>query len=41
MVAQAASEVLPDGDKVKQRFQGLLNERDEVEEAMNKVELFT
>ena len=39
-VAQAISEVLPDGDKEKQLPQGLLNQRDKVEEAMKKDDLF-
>ena len=33
-VAQAISEVLPDGDKEKQLLQGLLNQRDKIDEAM-------
>ena len=35
-VAQAISEVLPDGDKEKQLLQGLLNQRDKVEEEMKE-----
>ena len=33
-VAQAMSEVLPDGDKDKQLLQGLLNQRDKIDEAL-------
>ena len=39
-VAQAISEVLPDGDKEKQLLQGLLNQRDKVEEEMKEGRLF-
>ena len=39
-VAQAISEVLPDGDKEKQLLQGLLNQRDKVEEEMKEARLF-
>ena len=39
-VAQAVSEVLPDGDKEKQLLQGLLNQRDKVEEALAEGRLF-
>lgn len=39
-VAQAISEVLPDGDKEKQLLQGLLNQRDKVAEAMAEERLF-
>ena len=39
-VAQAVSEILPDGDKEKQRLQGLLNQRDKVEEALAEGRLF-
>ena len=39
-VAQAISEVLPDGDKEKQLLQGLLNQRDKVEEDMKEGRLF-
>ena len=39
-VAQAMSEVLPDGDKEKQLLQGLLNQRDKVEEEMKEGRLF-
>ncbi len=39
-VAQAVSEVLPDRDKEKQLLQGLLNQRDKVEEAMAEERLF-
>ncbi len=40
MVAQAVSEVLPDSDKEKQLLQGLLNQRDKVEEDMKEGRLF-
>ncbi|MCK4659703.1 MAG: hypothetical protein KAV82_09310 [Phycisphaerae bacterium] len=40
-VAQAISEVLPDGDKEKQLLQGLLNQRDKVEEEMEEGRLFS
>ena len=33
LVAQAVSEILPDGDKEKQLMQGLLNQREQLEEA--------
>jgi putative DNA methylase len=39
-VAQAISEVLPDGDKEKQLLQGLLNQRDKVEQDMKEGRLF-
>jgi len=39
-VAQAISEVLPDGDKEKQLLQGLLNQRDGIERAMSEGKLF-
>ena len=39
-VAQAISEVLPDGDKEKQLLQGLLNQRDKIDEAMAEERLF-
>ncbi len=39
-VAQAISEVLPDGDKEKQLLQGLLNQRDKIAEAMAEERLF-
>ena len=31
LVAQAISEIVPDGDKENQRMQGLLNQRDKLE----------
>ncbi len=40
LVAQAISEVLPDGDKEKQLMQGLLNQREGLEEATRQKELF-
>lgn len=40
LVAQAVSEILPDGDKEKQLMQGLLNERDKLEEAGRQQRLF-
>ena len=39
-VAQAISEVLPDGDKEKQLLQGLLNQRDKIDEALAQERLF-
>lgn len=39
-VAQAISEVLPDGDKEKQLLQGLLNQRDRIDEALAEERLF-
>jgi hypothetical protein len=39
-VAQAVSEVLPDGDKGKQLLQGLLNQRDGIEKAIREDRLF-
>jgi len=39
-VAQAISEVLPDGDKEKQLLQGLLNQREKIDEAMAEERLF-
>ena len=39
-VAQAISEVLPDGDKEKQLLQGLLNQRDKIDEALAEERLF-
>ena len=39
-VAQAISEVLPDGDKEKQLLQDLLNQCDKVEEEMKEERLF-
>jgi putative DNA methylase len=32
LVAQAVSEILPDGDKEKQLMQGLLNQREKLEQ---------
>ena len=40
LVAQAISESLPDGDKEKQLMQGLLNQRDSIEEAARQGHLF-
>src|SRR5262249_21209181 len=40
LVAQAVSEILPDGDKEKQLMQGLLNQRDMLEEAAKEKKLF-
>jgi putative DNA methylase len=40
LVAQAVSEILPDGDKEKQLMQGLLNQRDQLEEAGRQQKLF-
>jgi len=40
VVAQAVSEILPDGDKGKQRMQGLLNQREQVEEMARDKRLF-
>jgi putative DNA methylase len=40
LVAQAISEILPDGDKEKQLMQGLLNQRDQLEEAGRQGKLF-
>lgn len=40
LVAQAISEILPDGDKEKQLMQGLLNQREGLEEATRQKELF-
>lgn len=40
LVAQAVSEILPDGDKEKQLMQGLLNQRDKLEEAGREKRLF-
>ena len=40
LVAQAVSEILPDGDKEKQLMQGLLNQRDTLEEEARKGKLF-
>jgi hypothetical protein len=40
LVAQAISEILPDGDKEKQLMQGLINQREGLEEATRQKELF-
>jgi len=40
IVGQSVSEVLPDGDKEKQLMQGLLNQREGLEEATRQMELF-
>jgi putative DNA methylase len=40
LVAQAISEILPDGDKEKQLMQGILNQRGEVEKAAQQGMLF-
>ena len=40
LVAQAVSEILPDGDKEKQLMQGLLNQKDGLEEAARERKLF-
>lgn len=40
LVAQAVSESLSDGDKEKQLMQGLLNQREGLEEATRQRELF-
>jgi adenine-specific DNA methylase len=40
LVAQAVSEILPDGDKEKQLMQGLLNQRDGLEQAAREKKLF-
>jgi hypothetical protein len=40
LVAQAVSEILPDGDKEKQLMQGLLNQRDQLEKAGEQLKLF-
>ena len=39
-VAQAVSEIVPDGEKEKQLMQGLLNQRDQLEEAGRQQKLF-
>jgi hypothetical protein len=36
-VAQAVSEILPDGDKEKQLMQGLLNQREQLAEAQGRL----
>lgn len=40
IVAQAVSEILPDGDKEKQLMQGLLNQKEKIEEAGRQGRLF-
>lgn len=40
LVAQAVSEILPDGEKEKQLMQGLLNQREQLEEAGREARLF-
>jgi len=40
LIAQAVSEILPDGDKEKQLMQGLLNQKDGLVEATRQGELF-
>ena len=40
LVAQAVSEILPDGDKEKQLMQGLLNQKDALEQAASERRLF-
>jgi len=40
VVAQAVSEILPDGDKEKQLLQGLLNQRDNLQELTRDAKLF-
>lgn len=40
LVAQAVSEILPDGDKEKQLMQGLLNQKEGLEEAAREGRLF-
>jgi putative DNA methylase len=37
VLAQAISEILPDGDKEKQLMQGLLNQKDQLEEAQGRL----
>ena len=37
LVAQAVSEILPDGDKEKQLMQGLLNQKDQLDEAQGRL----
>ena len=39
-VAQAVSEVLADGDQEKQLLQGLLNQRDKIDEGLAEERLF-
>jgi len=40
LVAQAISEILPDGEREKQLMQGLLNQQEGLEEATRQGELF-
>jgi hypothetical protein len=40
LVAQAVSEILPEGDKEKQLMQGLLNQKEGLEEATREGRLF-
>jgi hypothetical protein len=40
LVAQAVSEILPDGEKEKQLLQGLLNQQEGLEEATRQATLF-
>ncbi len=40
LIAQAVSEILPDGDKEKQLMQGLLNQKEGLVEATRQRELF-
>ena len=40
LVAQAVSEILPDGEREKQLMQGLLNQREQLEEAGREARLF-
>jgi hypothetical protein len=40
LVAQAVSEILPEGDKEKQLMQGLLNQKDGLEQAAREKKLF-
>jgi hypothetical protein len=37
LVAQAVSEILPDGDKEKQLMQGLLNQKEQLAEAQGRL----
>jgi len=40
VVAQAMSDILPDGDKEKQLMQGLLNQKEKLEQAAEQSRLF-
>lgn len=40
LLAQAISEILPNGDKEKQLMQGLLNQKEQMEEAGRQRKLF-